>query len=383
VDVTPEFIEADKPLPQPKRKSRPARLQPHPCANCARQVIAPSSRRIYCSDLCSQVASWIRYFQGVLTDCRLDDPEVSEAVGIKLAHIAGGGYAASARQISPELRLEIKERDGGVCRQCGSPGTDIDHISDSSDDRENLQLLCRPCHNAKTQLSLVAAEREVVQTVHRPIRFRALESPHRQPCDVVGWDYNLWIRGSVLVPTSLKSLWATWLAGPGLVPVSPATAVVGFPSDLDPWAWYLGDRPSGDGEQEGWLAHWPEGGIRVTIERLEDLDDEEASRRAATAEHNRKFWEDSNRRMAAAALRTITRRLPFRAPVSGKGKWHTTYADVGSTEVPDWVTEPDRVPACGSTTVKIDPSSDAFYPTVGEKRSQFMDRLCGNCIRIQ
>jgi hypothetical protein len=37
-----------------------------------------------------------------------------------------------------------------VCRECGQPGEEIDHIDGDSSDLTNLQLLCKPCHHTKT-----------------------------------------------------------------------------------------------------------------------------------------------------------------------------------------------------------------------------------------
>ncbi len=112
----PESIDLNAFPPPPKRKTGEPRLQPHPCANCARQVVSITARRTYCSDLCSQVASWIRYFQKAKIDGRIVLPEVHEAIAIKLAHIAAGGEAESERELRPELREEIRTRDGGLCR---------------------------------------------------------------------------------------------------------------------------------------------------------------------------------------------------------------------------------------------------------------------------
>lgn len=43
---------------------------------------------------------------------------------------------------------------GDVCVKCGDKATDIDHIIElangGTDDIENLQPLCSPCHKAKT-----------------------------------------------------------------------------------------------------------------------------------------------------------------------------------------------------------------------------------------
>jgi len=184
------------------------RLLDHPCANCGRQIMAKTARTVYCTDLCSQVAGWIRYYQRTVADGRIDDPDVHEALGIKLAHIADGGYAQRERQLPIEVRRAVIQRDGGVCQSCGQPAADIDHIRDSSADLSNLQLLCRPCHNAKTQEGMVRAELDVVNTVHRPIRNRAMESPKRQPCDALDWSNGEWTRGARLVP---KELWARWV----------------------------------------------------------------------------------------------------------------------------------------------------------------------------
>lgn len=372
----PEFIALEDFPRQPKRKSGTSRIQAHPCANCARQVVAPTVRKVYCSDLCSQVASWIRYFQKAKADGRILLPDVREAIGIRLAFIAGGGYAETARRLPPELRDAIAQRDGGVCRECGAPGSDIDHIYGSSAEPANLQLLCRECHNVKTQRSVVAAETALVEAVHRPIQRRALESPHRQPCDSIEWQFGLWTKGALEVPTAIRSAWASWLTGPGSGILDPAIAVAGFPPELEPWSWYLGDRPEVDpvSSHDVWLADWLNEADPFGIGQ--PMGEE-------VGESSRQFWERLDARMAAAEKRTIVHLRPFRAPVSGKGKWHTSYADVMGSDVPPWVTDPERTPACGSLTVEIDPTCEALYPAVGEKRSKYTDRLCGNCIRIE
>ena len=237
----PEFTQWDGPTPPRTRSAAAPRLQLHPCANCARQIIAPTARSIYCSDLCRQVPDWIRYFQRAEADGRSALPDVREALGIKLAHIAGGGYRQRERQLPEALRQEVMARDGELCQQCGAPGTDIDHIRDSSPDPSNLQLLCRTCHNLKTRQSMVPAEPGVLKSVHVPIRLRAMESPHRQPCDQVEWAVGNWTKGAKVVPATLRVAWEEWVRGPGANSIDPARAVAGFPVELDAWAWYLAE----------------------------------------------------------------------------------------------------------------------------------------------
>jgi len=229
----------------------------------------------------------------------------------------------------------------------------------------------------------VPAAPEVVETVHRPIQQRAFESPHRQPCDSTGWQYNQWIAGALDVSESLRGDWLSWLAGPESVALEPSVAVAGFPLELEAWTWYLDNGPHGgvNSSDDEWRAQWPKGGVPFSIG--EPIDGASVAQQRATSEANRRFLEESQRRMVAADKRTVVHARPFRGPIGGKGKWHTSYADVEGSPVPPWVTDPERVPACGSRTVELDPSSEAFYPELGDKRSKYTSRLCGNCIRIE
>lgn len=56
-------------------------------------------------------------------------------------------------------RERIRRRDNGLCQECArrglvSVGRDVDHIvplwQGGSDDEANKELLCSPCHEAKT-----------------------------------------------------------------------------------------------------------------------------------------------------------------------------------------------------------------------------------------
>ena len=66
------------------------------------------------------------------------------------------GYGASWR----DLRERILLRDHGLCQVCKRAGrltqaTEVDHITpkaqQGTDDEENLQSICSPCHADKTQ----------------------------------------------------------------------------------------------------------------------------------------------------------------------------------------------------------------------------------------
>ena len=69
---------------------------------------------------------------------------------------ASRGYGARWRK----LRDRIMRRDKCLCQPCLqhgrlTPATAVDHITPKSqggtDDHENLQAICKPCHNGKTQ----------------------------------------------------------------------------------------------------------------------------------------------------------------------------------------------------------------------------------------
>lgn len=58
-------------------------------------------------------------------------------------------------------RERIRKRDCGLCQECKRQGrtsvaADVDHIrplwADGSDDDDNKELLCGPCHDAKTAI---------------------------------------------------------------------------------------------------------------------------------------------------------------------------------------------------------------------------------------
>jgi 5-methylcytosine-specific restriction endonuclease McrA len=120
---------------------------PFLCLNCDTPIRDAS---VFCSELCKDEAKFVRYFRACRHDGRLDRPDVQEALRIRLAFILGGGYAERDRRLPSSVREAVFARDEGKCRACGMPGNQIDHISGSSGDLRNLQLLCSKCHNKKT-----------------------------------------------------------------------------------------------------------------------------------------------------------------------------------------------------------------------------------------
>jgi 5-methylcytosine-specific restriction endonuclease McrA len=64
------------------------------------------------------------------------------------------------------VRTRVLNRDKRRCKLslpgCQGKATDVDHIGDKNDHSlENLQAVCRPCHNQKTSRQGVDAQRRM------------------------------------------------------------------------------------------------------------------------------------------------------------------------------------------------------------------------------
>lgn len=194
-----------------------------------------------------------------------------------------------------------------------------------------------------------------------------MQEPKRQPCDWFGWWHPLWPVGASLIPAGLRKRWSRWLREEGARPLDPAIAVAGFPAELKPWSWYGdgGDPPKAEIIEWPSNVEWPSGNISFTVEyHLQ-----------ATSTYRPPIFRD-------LPDPTITSPLPFRVPVGCKGKWHVSYADSSNSELPRWVLDPEQAPACGSRTVELEHDGRLLTPTTGQRRSEYADRLCGNCLRL-
>ena len=78
-------------------------FSPDCCANCDQQLDM-ETLPLFCSELCTEVASFVRYARRVIADPgRATDPDVLEKMQIRQAHIVGGGYPAKDRRIPDAL----------------------------------------------------------------------------------------------------------------------------------------------------------------------------------------------------------------------------------------------------------------------------------------
>lgn len=126
------------------------------CMHCAAEMPPFIKPKLYCSLACEQEAELVRYVRRCVSDERIKQQDVQDAINNRLAHIMSGGYDKASRKLSPEIRENVLRRSKGKCALCGKDGDDIDHIDGASCDLSNLQLLCKDCHNQKTQSNIVA-----------------------------------------------------------------------------------------------------------------------------------------------------------------------------------------------------------------------------------
>jgi len=159
------------------------------CANC--DAAATIASPLYCSELCLQTAKMIRYIRNKIAEGRTEEPDVSEAIEMKMASVLGGGYPAKARQVSAQLRRAIMERDSTTCRLCGAPATEIDHIAGSSNLPGNLRALCKPCNMKLAQAKFEPTDAAGQQRAADLWRRIDAETPERLCDDEKNWN-SLW-----------------------------------------------------------------------------------------------------------------------------------------------------------------------------------------------
>jgi ferredoxin len=128
------------------------------CIECGAEMVLERYARLYCSELCRQALKLIHYGRAVVADGRIQrDPAIEEAIQMRIAQILGGGYDERIRRVTPALRAQVFERDGGKCVLCGAPATQIDHIAGDANTLENLRSACGLCNLGMAQARLVPA----------------------------------------------------------------------------------------------------------------------------------------------------------------------------------------------------------------------------------
>ncbi|GEM_PF-4328288 len=121
------------------------------CANCDKPLDQGAPPTLYCSERCKGYAKDVRYFRACRRHGRMGDPDVREALNMRMAHLVVGGYNSKQRRLEPKMHAAVLAANDGLCCLCNKqPSTEVDHIDGPSGSRENLQGLCDKCHHDKT-----------------------------------------------------------------------------------------------------------------------------------------------------------------------------------------------------------------------------------------
>jgi 5-methylcytosine-specific restriction endonuclease McrA len=130
------------------------------CLNCDGPIDCDGqpTGELFCSTVCKQAAKAVRYVRKATAEGRADEPDIAEAIRIKIGSVVGGGYPEKQRALSAAERAFVFDRDDHRCQLCGGKATEIDHIgADPGSDvnyPSNLQSVCRACHIEKTKRSM-------------------------------------------------------------------------------------------------------------------------------------------------------------------------------------------------------------------------------------
>ncbi len=162
------------------------------CLNCY-SALTPSQGRkgkVYCSEKCNQIAGTVRYGRKALKDGRWNNPDVQEAIKMRIGHILAGGYPEEARRVPPEMRAFIFARDKHTCVLCGAPADTIDHINGSANTPDNLRALCRSCNMGRVKF--VPASPSEAEEARAILSRMMAESPLQLCDDEEAWDNGVW-----------------------------------------------------------------------------------------------------------------------------------------------------------------------------------------------
>lgn len=172
------------------------------CQNCGNVLDTPTRQagKLFCGEKCQQTAKAVRYGRSAIRDGRFNLPEVGEAIKMKINQIINGGYPEQERRLAPAYRESIFKRDGGICTctdhhlngpshegRCTAEATEIDHISGSSPDPNNLRAICRPCNMARFYDHAMPASPEQVAEAHSILARMKSEQPTRLCDDEQTW----------------------------------------------------------------------------------------------------------------------------------------------------------------------------------------------------
>ena len=165
------------------------------CANCAGAKVTIRSP-LYCSVVCKESASFVRYARSYHADGSDQRPEVAEGILVRLAFVLQGIDPAREPEVPELFRMIVLREAQGHCEKCGEP-FDFDpltahfdrmpkvhHLDGGSNDTSNLRAWCAGCKRGDAELRFRPVEEGSSQNPYsRELEERVLSEVPMLLCD--------------------------------------------------------------------------------------------------------------------------------------------------------------------------------------------------------
>ena len=165
------------------------------CCSCGSSKVTINSP-LYCSNVCKESASYVRYARSYRSDGRDQRPDIAEGIILRLAFVLQGIYPAREPVAPEQFRELVFKRAEGHCEKCGRP-FDFDpltrnldsvpkvhHLDGGSNNDPNLKAWCGKCKRDDAQSRFLPTEEGSSQNPYaRELELRVLSEVPLRLCD--------------------------------------------------------------------------------------------------------------------------------------------------------------------------------------------------------
>lgn len=163
------------------------------CVNCNNIIPWARPQKLFCKDICKDEADYVRYHRKAISENRHEIEEIRDAIEARKLSVVSGGYPSKTRKIPKLLREKILTLANNQCAVCKKKGNEIDHIKGSSNDLNNLQVLCWNCHISKSKKNYSSIKRDDPDAYEKIMKHIELEKRVKLKKPLVACDdHNTW-----------------------------------------------------------------------------------------------------------------------------------------------------------------------------------------------
>lgn len=165
------------------------------CCNCGSPNVTINAP-LYCSQVCKESASFVRYARARHSDGSDQRPDVVEGILVRLAFVLQGIDPAREPRVPEEFRMIMLKKADGQCEKCGDsfdldPFTrnldripKIHHLDGGSNNDSNLRAWCGKCKREDAESRFLPVEEGSLQDPYsRDLELRALSEVPLLICD--------------------------------------------------------------------------------------------------------------------------------------------------------------------------------------------------------